>query len=88
MSERDELERLRAEAAALRELVRALSARQVAAVSALPLEPALALARGGLAGPEPRFELDGWNETIEMTPADVAPEMELLWKKIPPRESA
>ena len=88
MSERDELERLRAEAAALRDLVRALSAAQASAVGALPLEPALALARGALAGPESRFALEGWNETIEMTPADVAPEMELLWKKLPPREGA
>ncbi len=88
MSDADELERLMKEAAELRALVRELSARQAAAVSALPLEAALALAKGGEAGLEPPFALENWNETIEMTPADVASEMALLWKRLPPRENA
>lgn len=88
MSDAGELERLRKEAAELRALVRDLSARQAAAVSALPLEAALALARGGDASLEPPFRLEHWRETIEMTRADVASEMALLWKRLPPRESA
>ena len=88
MSDAGELERLRREAAELRALVRELSARQAAAVSALPLEVALALAKGGEAGLEPPFRLEHWNETIEMTRADVASEMALLWRRLPPRESA
>lgn len=87
MSDAGEMERLRREAAELRALVRELSARQAAAVSALPLEVALALAKGGEAGLEPPFRLEHWNETIEMTRADVASEMALLWKRLPPRES-
>ena len=88
MSDAGEMERLRREAAELRALVRELSARQAAAVSALPLEVALALAKGGEAGLEPPFRLEHWNETIEMTRADVASEMALLWRRLPPRESA
>ncbi len=84
----DEAERLRREAEELRALVRTLSARLADAVGALPLPSALALARGGEAGADPPFRLEGWSETIEMTPADVAPEMELLWKRLPPREGA
>lgn len=87
MTESD-VERLRHEAAELRALVRDLSARLTAAVGALPLDAALSLARGGEPGAEPPFRLEGWNETIDMTPADVAPEMELLWKRLPPREGA
>jgi hypothetical protein len=88
VSDAGEMERLRREAAELRALVRELSARQAAAVSALPLEVALALAKGGEAGLEPPFRLEHWNETIEMTRADVASEMALLWRRLPPRESA
>ena len=88
MSDAGEMERLRREAAELRALVRELSVRQAAAVSALPLEVALALAKGGEAGLEPPFRLEHWNETIEMTRADVASEMALLWRRLPPRESA
>lgn len=88
MSDDAELERLRKEAAELRALVRELSARQAAAVSALPLEAALALAKGGEAGLEQPFRLEHWSETIEMTRADVAPELALLWKRLPPRENA
>ncbi|MGZ5429684.1 MAG: hypothetical protein ACXWFS_11805 [Thermoanaerobaculia bacterium] len=88
MNEAAELERLRKEAAELRALVRDLSARQAAAVSALPLEAALALARGGEAGAGPAFRLENWNETIEMTRADVLSEMALLWKRLPTREDA
>ena len=87
MSE-SEVERLRREAGALRALVRELSARLAAAVGALPLEPALSLARGDEATAEPPFRLEGWNESIDVTAADVAPEMELLWKRLPPREGA
>lgn len=88
MSDAEELDRLREEAAALRALVRELSALQTAAVAALPLETALALAKGGAAGLEPPFRLEHWDETIAMTRADVAPEMALLWKRLPPRENA
>jgi hypothetical protein len=88
VSDDGELERLRREAAELRALVRELSARQAAAVSALPLEAALALAKGGEAGLEPPFRLEHWNETIEMTRADVASEMALLWRRLPPRANA
>lgn len=88
VSETDELERLRKEAAELRTLVRALSARQAAAVAALPLPAALALAKGGDAGAEAPFPLEPWNETTEMTRSDVAPEMALLWRRLPAREGA
>lgn len=88
MNDETELERLRKEAADLRALVRQLSARQVAAVSTLPLAEALALAKGEDAGAAPAFALESWNETIEMTPADVASEMALLWRRLPPREGA
>lgn len=88
MSGADELERLRNEAAALRALVRELSAGQAAAVSALPLPAALALAKGGDAGADAPYPLEPWTETIEMTRADVAPEMALLWRRLPPREGA
>lgn len=87
MNESD-VERLRSEAAELRALVRSLSSRLTAAVGALPLEAALSLARGGDASAEAPFRLDSWTETIEMTPADVSTEMELLWKRLPPREGA
>lgn len=88
MSDDAELERLTREAAELRDLVRALSAALVRAAAALPPEAALALARGGDAGAELPFRLEHWNETIEMTRADVAPELALLWKRLPPRENA
>lgn len=88
VSETDEIERLRKEAAELRALVRVLSARQAAAVATLPLSAALALARGGDAGAEAPYPLDPWNETIEMTRSDVAPEMALLWRRLPAREDA
>jgi hypothetical protein len=88
VSESDELERLRKEAAELRALVRELSARQAAAVSTLPLAAALALAKGGDASADPPLALEPWTETIEMMRADVAPEMALLWRRLPPREGA
>ena len=73
VSDDAELERLRVEARRLRDLVRALSAALARAAAALPPEAALALARGGDADTEPPFRLEHWNETIEMTRADVAP---------------
>jgi hypothetical protein len=87
VSDDAELERLRVEAAELRDLVRALSASLARAAAALPPEAALALARGGDAGAESPFQLEHWNDTIEMTRADIASEMALLWKRLPPRES-
>lgn len=84
----DELERLREEAAGLRDLVRALSAALVRATAALPPEAALALGRGGDTGAEPPFGLENWDDSIEMTRADVVTELELLWKRLPSRESA
>jgi hypothetical protein len=86
VSDDAELERLRVEAAELRDLMRALSAALARAAAALPPEAALALARGGDAGAEPPFQLEHWHDTIEMTRADVASEMALLWKRLPPRE--
>ncbi len=68
--------------------MRELSAREAASLRALPLEAALALARGGDGVADAPFRLEGWHETIEMTRADVAPEMALLWKRLPPREKA
>ena len=88
VSDEGELERLRKEAAELRALVREMSARQAAAVSMLPLSAALALAKGGDAGADAPYPLEPWNETIEMTRADVAPEMALLWRRLPAREDA
>ncbi len=82
-----ESERLAREAAELRALVRELSARLADAVAALPLDAALALSRGGASGEAAAFRLENWHETIEMTPADVRTEMDLLWKRLPPRES-
>jgi hypothetical protein len=87
VSDDAELERLRKEAAELRDLVRALSAALVRTAAALPPDAALALGRGGDASAEPPFRLEHWNESIEMTRADVAPELALLWKRIPPREN-
>lgn len=87
MSDPAEVERLRVEVAELRDLVRALSAALARAAAALPPEAALALALGGDAGAEPPFRLEGWNETAETTRADVAPEIALLWRRLPPRES-
>jgi len=83
-----ELERLRKEAAELRALARQLSATLARAVAALPPGAALALAKGEGAGPGPPLVLEHWTETIEMTRADVASEMDLLWKRLPPRETA
>ena len=75
----------------LRDLVRALSERLAASVAVLPRDAALALARGenaeGGAGGPP-FRLTDWHETIEVTRADIAAELDLLWKRMPPRESA
>jgi hypothetical protein len=87
VSDESELERLRREAEELRTLVRDLSARHAAVVSALPLEAALAFAKGATL-PERNFRLENWKETSEMTPADVASEMALLWRRLPPREGA
>ena len=87
----DGLAPLEREVLELRALVRALSERLAAAVDVLPRDAALALARGenaeGGAGGPP-FRLTEWHETIEVTRADIAAEMDLLWKRMPPRESA
>jgi hypothetical protein len=88
MKDETELERLRTEAAELRSLARELSAALARAAAALPLDAALALARGEDAGADPPLALENWHETIEMTRADVATEMALLWKRLPPRENA
>jgi len=88
VSDDAELERLRAEAVELRDLVRALSAALARVAAVLPPEAALALARGGDAGAAPPFRLEHWDETAETTRADVAPELALLWKRLPPRENA
>jgi hypothetical protein len=88
VSDAGEIERLRKEAAELRDLVRELSAALARTVDALPPDAALALARGGEADLEPPFRLERWNETIEMTRADVASEVALLWRRLPPRENA
>lgn len=88
MSDASELERLRKEAAELRALVRELSAALVRAAAALPLDAALALARGEDAEGGTPFRLTEWHETIEVTCADVASELALLWKRVPPRENA
>ncbi len=82
-----ELERLRKEAAELRALARELSARLASAVAALPLDVALALARGAGARGEAPFRLDGWQETVEMTPADLLDDLDLLWRRLAPRET-
>ena len=68
--------------------MRALSARLAALVALLPPDVALALARGETEEAGGPFRLTEWRETIEVTRADIAPEMDLLWKRVPPRESA
>jgi hypothetical protein len=83
-----ETERLRREAEDLRALVRDLSASMAALVAVLPVDAALVLARGEGEGKGEPFRLAEWHETIEVTRADIAPEMDLLWKRVPPRESA
>ena len=83
-----DVEKLRREAEELRALARALSARLAALVALLPPDAALALARGEGEGESGPFRLAEWHETIDVTRADIAPEMELLWKRVPPRESA
>lgn len=88
MSDAAEIERLRREAAELRDLVRELSAALARAAAVLPPDIALALAEGREAGLDPPLGLEGWRETIETTRADVAAEMELLWRRLPPRESS
>lgn len=72
----------------LRALVRELSGRLAALVAVLPRGAALALARGESAEEGAPFRLTEWRETIDVTRADLAAEMELLWKRLPPRESA
>jgi anti-sigma factor ChrR (cupin superfamily) len=88
VSEDAELDRLRKEVAELRALVRALSASLARTAEALPLDAALALARGGETVVEPPLRLENWNETIEMTRADVLSDMAALWQRLPPRENA
>ena len=88
MSDDSEIERLRKENEELRDLVRALSASLTRAVGALPLDAALALARSENAEGGAPFRLTEWHETIEVTRGDVASEMALLWKRLPPRENA
>lgn len=83
-----EVEKLRREAGELRALVRALSARLAALVATLPPDTAVALARGESEEGSGPFRLAEWHETIEVTRADIAHEMDLLWKRVPPRESA
>lgn len=72
----------------LRDHARELSGRLAALVAVLPREAALALARGESEDGAALFRLAEWKETIEITRADIASEMELLWKRLPPRESA
>ncbi|HEX5855918.1 MAG TPA: hypothetical protein VFZ57_09880 [Thermoanaerobaculia bacterium] len=84
----DDAEALRREAEELRAAVRELSERLASLVAVLPLDAALALARGENAGSGEPFLLADWHETIEVTRADIASEMNLLWKRVPPRESA
>ncbi|MGA7989839.1 MAG: hypothetical protein WCC53_00240 [Thermoanaerobaculia bacterium] len=88
MSDEAELERLRKEAVELRALVRVLSATLARAAAALPPEAMLTLARGGEAGLDPPFGLEHWKETAEVTRADVAAEIALLWRRLPPRETS
>ena len=88
MSDDSEIERLRKENEELRDLVRALSASLMRAVGALPLDAALALARGRATDLDPPFRLEHWQETAEMTRGEVAGEMELLWKRLPPQGNA
>ena len=83
-----DVEKLRRETEELRALVRELSAKLAALMSVLPLDAALALARGEDTGADGPFRLTDWRESIELTRADVAAEMQLLWKRVPPRESA
>jgi hypothetical protein len=83
-----EVEKLRREAEELRSLVRSLSARLTALVAVLPPELARALACGESEAEGEPLRLTEWRETIEVTRADIAPEMDLLWKRVPPRESA
>ncbi len=70
----------------LRALVRTLSGRLAALVAVLPRAEALALARGADAASASAFRLAEWHETIEVTRADIGAEMDLLWKRLPPRE--
>jgi hypothetical protein len=79
VSDADELERLRKEAAELRALSRALSAALARAVATLPLPAALALARGGDAGADAPYPLEPWNETTEMTRSDVETALREVW---------
>ncbi|HMA29310.1 MAG TPA: hypothetical protein VKS23_05555 [Thermoanaerobaculia bacterium] len=81
-------EKLRREAEELRALVRALSARLAALVAILPAGAAVGLAHGEREEAGAPFRLTEWRETIEVTRADIASEMDLLWKRVPPRESA
>ncbi len=76
------------EAEELRLLVRELSARLVSALALLPLEAALAVARGEDPAAKELLRLDGWRETIELTSVDVEAEMARLWKRVPRREPA
>jgi hypothetical protein len=88
VSDEAELDRLSKEAGELRDLVRALSAALVRATAALPLDAALALARSENAEGAAPFRLAEWHESIEVTRGDVASEMALLWRRLPPRENA
>jgi hypothetical protein len=83
-----DVEKLRRETEELRALVRELSAKLAALMSVLPLDATLALARDEDTGADGPFRLTDWRESIELTRADVKAEMELLWKRVPPRESA
>lgn len=88
MTDAEELERLRAETVALRALVRELSARCAATVATLPLDAALAVARGCEPGSAAPFRLDHWQESIDLARTDVPSELALLWRRLPSRESA
>jgi hypothetical protein len=88
VSDGTELERLRKEAAEMRDLMRALSTTLARTVAALPVDAALAIARDENAEGGAPFRLTEWHETIEVTRADIAAEMDLLWKRLPPRESS
>lgn len=88
MSGDAEVERLRREAAELRDLVRALSSDLARAAAALPPEAALALARGGDFDDGSPLRLEGWRETTELSRADAAAEISLLWRRLARREGA
>lgn len=88
VTDAEELERLRAEAAALRALVRELSAKCAAAIATLPIDAAFAVAHGSEPGAAAPFRLDHWHESTDLARTDVHSELALLWRRLPSRENA